>query len=238
MRLSAYISYLALCLQSQILWADSLSEKIDTLINNNLPHASIGIVIKDAQTDSIIYSKNADKLLSPASGTKLFTAAAALYQLDPKFRFFTTLSQKGNNLYLTFTGSPSFTEKNLNDLLSTLEKNNIKTIEGNIVLDTQRFKPPYYPGGTSYDDLGWYYSAPTTTLILNENAVAYDFITANELGKPIQIKPKTPSKALTLINDVITVSKEDAKNHCDLNIMLEPQNTLHLYGCLAQSKDS
>lgn len=236
MRLFTCISCLALCLPSQILWADALSEKIDALIKKKLPHATVGMVLKDAQTGATLYSRNADKLLSPASSTKLFTAAAALYQLDPKFRFFTTLSQKGNNLYLTFTGSPSFTDKNLNDLLLTLKTHKIQSIDGNIVLDTQRFKPPYYPGGTSYDDLGWYYAAPTTTLILNENAVAYDFISAKELRKPIQIKPRSPSKALTIINDVITVSREEAKNHCDLNILFQSNNTVHLYGCLAQTK--
>lgn len=236
MRYFALLSSMTLVLNSHLLYSDTLSDKIDNLIAQQLPHASIGIVIKNAQTDKIIYSKNADKLLSPASSIKLFTAAAALYQLKPEFRFKTTLLKKDKDYYLKFSGSPSLRDKNLSDLILNVKKNS-SLIEGNIVLDTQKFVAPNYPGGVSYDDMGWYYAAPTTTVILNENAVAYDFITAKELGKPVIIKAKSPNQALTIINDVLTVSKEEAKDHCDLNIKIKPHNTVHIFGCLAQSKD-
>jgi D-alanyl-D-alanine carboxypeptidase/D-alanyl-D-alanine-endopeptidase (penicillin-binding protein 4) len=228
---------LTLFLQAQLAFSDALSDKINALIKKELPHATVGVVVKDAQTGTIIYSKNADKLLSPASSIKLFTTAAALYQLKPDFRFVTSLSKKGKDYYLTFSGSPSLTDKNLSDLILTLKKNKPNSIEGNIVIDTQQFKPPYYPGGVSYDDLGWYYAAPTTAAIVNENALAYEFTTAKELGMPVQIKAKTPGKGLTIINQLITVSKEDAKHHCDMNIKLKQHNTVHFYGCMAQSKD-
>nr|WP_284498380.1 D-alanyl-D-alanine carboxypeptidase/D-alanyl-D-alanine-endopeptidase [Legionella maioricensis] len=210
--------------------------KIDALIKKQLPHATIGIVVKDAKTGEVIYRQNSDKLLSPASNVKLFTAAAALYHLEPNHHFLTTLSQKNQNFYITFSGSPSLTIDNFTDLLLNLKKNNIKKINGDIILDTSRFKAPYYAGGESYDDLGWYYSAPDTAVILNENAEAYEIISAKKLGQPVTIKPKS-EKNLTVINQVITVNKEQEKNHCNLSIDIQSNNTLRLYGCMAQQNE-
>ncbi len=218
-------------------YAQTLTDKIDNLIAKELPNAAIGILIQDATTGRVVYSKNKNTLLMPASGIKLLPSVAALYYWKPNHRFETSLSEKNKNLYLTFVGDPSLSIEKLESLLLQLEKHHIRTIEGDIVLDTSRFTPPYYPDGASFDDLGWYYTTPDTAAILNENMEAYQFTSAKNLGERIQITPKTEKKALTLINQVSTVSEDDAKEHCNLNIELRPNNTLRLFGCLAEATD-
>ncbi|KTC79514.1 D-alanyl-D-alanine carboxypeptidase/D-alanyl-D-alanine endopeptidase [Legionella cherrii] len=237
MRYSNYLWVFAAFFFNQMGCSQTLSEKIDGIIAQQLPHATVGILVKDAQNGQVVYSRNADKLLSPASGMKILTAAAALYQLKPDYRFITTLSRKNQDYYIQFTGSPSFTVGNLNSLLQNLQKNSEKVINGNVVIDSSQYQSPNYPSGTSYDDLGWYYAAPDTAAILNENKAAYELISAKELGKPAEVKPKTLPKALTLINEVVTVSKEEEKNHCSLNLEIKPQNTMRLYGCMIQEKN-
>ncbi|MGL5742794.1 MAG: D-alanyl-D-alanine carboxypeptidase/D-alanyl-D-alanine endopeptidase [Legionella sp.] len=237
MRYINYLGSFAVLFLTQVVNAQTLAEKIDGIIEQQLPHATISVLIKEAQTGNIVYSRNADKLLSPASGMKLFSAAAAFYQFKPDFRFFTTLSQKDQNYYITFTGSPSFTQDNLAALLLNLKNKNGNTIKGDIVIDSSQYQAPFYPSGTSYDDLGWYYAAPDTAAILNENKATYDLISNEELGNPVQIKPKTMPKALTLINEVTTVSKKEEKNHCILNLDIKPNNTIRLYGCIIQEKN-
>lgn len=106
-----------------------------------------------------------------------------------------------------------------------------------MIIDSSQYQPPFYPSGTSYDDLGWYYAAPDTAAILNENKVTYELTSAKELGGPVKIKAKTLPKALTLENELITVSKEEEKNHCSLNLEIKPQNTIRLYGCMIQDKN-
>ncbi|RUR12373.1 D-alanyl-D-alanine carboxypeptidase/D-alanyl-D-alanine-endopeptidase [Legionella sp. km772] len=237
MRFLSCIS-LGLFLVGQTLHADSLSSKIDIAVNKELPNATVSILIKDAKNGQLIFSRNANKLLAPASNMKLFTAAAALYYWKPDHYFETQLLQKKQNYYIHFGGSPSLTVDNLNSLLiQYLKTHNIKKINGSIVLDTSLFKPPYYPSGVSYDDLGWYYAAPDTAIILNENATHYELITAKDLGKPVTIQAKKNSQKITVINDVITVSKEVEKQHCSLNVEIKPNNTLRLYGCVAQTKN-
>lgn len=65
------------------------------------------------------------------------------------------------------------------------------------------------------------------------------------MGGAVRIKPKVSSKpnakpaikALTLINEVVTVSKEEEKNHCSLHVEIKDNNTLRLYGCMVQDKN-
>lgn len=243
-----YFNYTLICtafLFNQTAHAQTLSAKIDELIEQKLPRATLGVLIKDAQTGEVIYSRNANKLLTPASSTKLFTAAAALYYIQPDFRFLTTLAQKDQNYYLTFTGSPSLSADNLSALVANLKKNKVKTIPGNMVIDSSQYPAPFYLSGDSYDDLGWAYTAPDTATVLNENAESYVLTSATTLGMPAQISPKvsskktakTPLRALTIINEVITVSKEDEKNHCSLHVELKDNNTLRLFGCMVQEKN-
>ncbi len=237
MRYLPFVSLLLLLL-NQITYADSLANKIDSAINKEFPNASVSILIKDAKNGQLLFSRNANKLLAPASNMKLFTAAAALYYWKPEHYFETKLLEKKQNYYLHFGGSPSLSADNLNNLLvHYLKTNHINKINGSIILDTSLFTAPYYPSGLSYDDLGWYYAAPNTALILNENTAHYELITAQQLGEPVIINPKKNSQKLTLINEVITVSKEEEKKHCSLNIEIKPNNTLRLYGCAAQSKN-
>ena len=111
------------------LWANlaaastaSISQEIDQLIQQTLPNATIGVVVKEAASGKIIYSHNGSKLLSPASNVKLFTAAAAMYHLGPKYQYHTVLSQKKKDIYLQFTGSPSLTTADLRNLIKDLRQ--------------------------------------------------------------------------------------------------------------------
>ncbi len=218
----------------QSVYASNLSSQLDNLINTTLPHATVGVVIKDAQTNGVVYQKNANKLLTPASISKLYTAASALYELSPSYQYVTTLSQQDNNYYITFTGSPSFTVREFENLLAHLKHQHITEIEGDIILDISRFASPEYPAATAYDDLGWYYAAPDIALVLNENAEKYTFFPAKQLGNKVTIQSDNTRHALKLINQVKTVNAIDAKQHCNLNIDFLPHNTLKLYGCLAE----
>jgi len=215
--------------------AENLTQKIDNLINSMLPRGHIGVMVIDPETKEILYQKDQAKFFNPASNIKLLTAAAALYQLGENYHYHTDLFQDKNNFYLKFSGDPSLTRDDLNKLIKKLSDLNIKEIAGDIILDTNAFKPPYHASGMSYDDLGWYYAAPSTAIMLDGNALAYDFVSA-KLNMPIEIKPKTENTALTIINEVKTVKKEEAIKHCNLNIEIKDNNTTRLYGCLAQDE--
>ncbi len=227
------LAYLAWSIWGSALYATPLQQEIDTLIEQSLPHATIGVMIKDAQSGEILYARNTNKFLSPASNIKLLTAASALYYLGAEDKYITSLSQDKQHFYLSFSGSPALKTEDLKTLLGALNPLGIHTISGNIFLDTSAFQPPFHSPGASYDDLAWYFEAPSTALILNENAAHYDFISAKKTGSPIEIKSINSDSPLSLINEVQTATLSDEKNHCGLNIDIQENNTLRLYGCIA-----
>lgn len=238
MKLTRFVLFCTLLsLQYFSVYAGSLQQRIDEIIQEELPNATIGILIQEVESNKVIYARHAKKLLYPASNMKLFTAVAALYQFKPDYQYETALFQKGNHFYLTFSGSPAFKTSDLKALLIPLIKRDPKIISGNIYLDTSRVLPPYYAAGVSYDDLGWYYNAPSTAIILDGNAAQYDFISATKIGGPVQIKPKNGNTPLKLVNELKTVDYKQVKTHCELNIEIKAHNTLRLYGCMAQQKE-
>lgn len=209
--------------------ATSLDKKIDALIHQRLPNATVGVYIENLDGKPI-YAHQANALFYPASNIKLYTAAAALSLLGADYRYATKLSRLQDNFYITFSGAPDLTADDLDHLLQR-----VSPVIGDIILDTTRFKAPFYLAGSSYDDLGWYYTAPCHAVILNRNAVDYTVLTKTN-GHLIQLTPKKKEEALNLVNEVITVDPLVEKQQCPMSIDLQPANTLHLFGCLGKQE--
>jgi len=217
-----------------------LSAQIKRIINKHLPTATVGIVVADANTGNVLYEFNADKPLAPASNTKLFLSAAALYYLKPHYHYATGFyanhkikknGQLRGNLYLRFTGDPSLTVKDLDKLIDTLAKEGLKDIRGDLVIDGSRFRKPYYPSGNSFDDLHWYYSAPITSIILNENSLDLKFRVHD---RHLSIKPKKFARYFPISHRVELVPREKALTECNLNVEMNAKNHIDFYGCWPQ----
>ena len=74
----------------------NLPPEVRTIIEGpRYRYARWGILAQDLQTGQTLCAYNADQLFSPASVTKLFTAAAALDRLGPDYRFRTPLYRRG-----------------------------------------------------------------------------------------------------------------------------------------------
>jgi serine-type D-Ala-D-Ala carboxypeptidase/endopeptidase (penicillin-binding protein 4) len=93
---------LLVCCALQILWAtavdagDRLSPQIHEVINDaRFKHAHWGILVADRATGEVVYEMDADKLLPPASTTKLYSVAAAMDALRGDFCFETPVFRRG-----------------------------------------------------------------------------------------------------------------------------------------------
>lgn len=74
----------------------ALPEEMQKVITQEkYDHATWGILVKDLQTDEILYNVNGDKLFSPASTTKLFSIAALLNAFGDDYRFKTPVYAAG-----------------------------------------------------------------------------------------------------------------------------------------------
>lgn len=73
-----------------------LAKKLEALMDGpDYAQASWGALVTDAKTGAEVYARNADKLFTPASVTKLFSCAAALIALGPDRTVTTRVVRKG-----------------------------------------------------------------------------------------------------------------------------------------------
>lgn len=120
-----------------------------------------GILIKDLNTQEVLFSHNEDKLFTPASLTKIFTLLVALetfneeYAYPTSFYFSSTTSGEINgDLYVVGSGDPTQSPAVIRKIADALvEKYNLRHISGDIILDNSKFLPEEFLGrGWMWDD--------------------------------------------------------------------------------------
>ena len=132
-----------------------------------------GILIKDLNTQEVLFSHNEDKLFTPASLTKIFTLLAALEIFDEKqhayptsFYFSSTAPGEINgDLYAVGSGDPTQSPEVIRKIADALvQKFGIRHISGDIVLDNSKFLPEEFLGrGWMWDDKNPLIGALTVT---------------------------------------------------------------------------
>lgn len=127
---------------------------------NQFPGFS-GVLIKDLNTQEVLFSHNEDKLFTPASLTKIFTLLAALEILGEEYAYptsfyfsSTTPGEINGNLYVAGSGDPTQSPEVIRKIADDLvQKYSIRHISGDIILDNSKFLPEEFLGrGWMWDD--------------------------------------------------------------------------------------
>lgn len=229
---------------SSITAASTLKRELDGLIERQGDRALIGVVVQDAKSSEILYAHHSELAFTPASNTKLFTAAAALYDLGPDFQYHTQLFVSGYNkrqgaakdVILKLSGDPSLTTNSIHKLLARLKKYKIQKITGRVIIEAHHVDKPYWAPGLSYDDMVWGYGAPVSGVVIDENAFNVKFIPSKKLHGPVSLEVNS-AIPLKIKNKLYTVTKAQQKN-CHLIIETNAQNHLSFQGCWPMEKTS
>ncbi len=128
----------------------SIAQKIEGILNEKaMRNTVVGIEVRDLDEGSIVYAKNNEKLLKPASNNKLLTTAAALHILGGDHQFETRVNAEGKiengvlkgNLHVyidhDFTWSTRFYPTNgtpWRGLLAQIQSAGIKKITGKVIV--------------------------------------------------------------------------------------------------------
>ncbi len=139
----------------------------------------------------IVFSKNADKQLVPASTLKLLTSLVALNYLGKDYRFTTEFYlDKQSNLKIKGYGDPLLISEiidQISDILGTkLADSEISSIN-DIVLDDSYFTSPIIIPGNSFSPEP--YDAPNGALCANFNTINFE---RGPDGSYISAEPQTP----------------------------------------------
>ena len=84
----------------QIVLPQSLADRLQTAVkkmeaDSQMKHAMVSLYVEDAATGAMIFDRNSQTGLAPASCQKLFTSVAALDILGPDYRYTTSLGYDG-----------------------------------------------------------------------------------------------------------------------------------------------
>ena len=214
---------------------------VDHLLSTHYRRApQIGVIVRSLDNGAIVYQKNADKLMVPASVQKLLTAIAALAYLGPDFTFNTSLltDAKGihdgileGNLVVKFSGDPSLKSADISHLFQQLKAQGIHQIHGSVFIDNDDYNPaPYGPGWVKKDFM-YPFAAPLNAIIINENSFNLT-LRPSQPNQHASITSNLPPHAANFQNDLITSNK---KRSCSVDIQSDRHNNYHISGCLVKS---
>ncbi len=176
----------------------SLENTINTIMaDSRMQAATSSVTVRKASTGEVVYQKQGDKGITPASTLKILTAAAALETLGENYRFTTDVLTNGKvsngtlggNLYLRGTGDPTLLKKDFDDFASKLATLGVKRISGNLVGDDTWFDTIRLSPGIEKNDESYYYAAQISALTVSPNT-DYDAGTVI-----VDAKPGTRGKA-------------------------------------------
>lgn len=165
----------------------ALRHSIDSLISDpRFATAQIGLLIVDPKTGDTLYSRNAGKLFMPASNQKLITAAVALTQLGPEYRYHTVIAKRGElndsvlngDLIVIGRGDPTLSDrvygsaaKEMAAIADSVRSRGIRHVTGALRAGGNAFPDSIYGYGWEWDDLSGENGAPIDELNYNEGMV-------------------------------------------------------------------
>jgi D-alanyl-D-alanine carboxypeptidase/D-alanyl-D-alanine-endopeptidase (penicillin-binding protein 4) len=192
---------------------EALRKAVEQLLSQPpLSNAHVALQVESLDDGQVVYSRNPDDLLNPASNTKLVTAATGLLRLGPEYRFTTDYLtdkpiQRGRIgvLYVKGRGDPSVTTERLDGLVSDLWHRGVRSI-GDIVLDDSFFDREEYGPGWEQEPSDKAWAAGVGALSLNHNAVAIYITPADRVGARARVEVEPDARDYFVIdNRVATV---------------------------------
>ncbi len=191
----------------------------DLLKQPELASASLAIRVINQTDGQVIFEKDIDKLLKPASNMKLYTTAAALELLGKDYRIRTSVygQTKPNSegtikgkLILYGRGDPTLASSYLDDtqpfdsLAKQLVNNGVKKIEGDLIADESYFRGSSLGQGWEWLDLQWQFGAEISALSSYDNKVDVQIKPGVKVGDPCQITISPDVGIVSLINHMET----------------------------------
>ncbi len=203
-----------------VLFAQSLSIQLEAGIkklatDEQFKHAIISMCVSDTKTGKVIFDKNSGIGLAPASCQKIITSVTAFELLGSDFQYKTYIyhdkeiinSELKGNLYVTGAGDPtlgsarwkaSSAEGVMNNIAAVLQKNNILSIEGGILVDDRIVELDVVPKGWVWEDIGNYYGAGAWGLNWRENQYDVRFKTGTAANDSTVIVATVPEDMRTM----------------------------------------
>lgn len=194
---------------------DALRAAMQSVIEKStLKSARVTVQVRSLDDGTVVFAKDPDELLNPASNVKLYTAAAALVRLGTEYRFETEFftDQEFKNgiaktLYIRGKGDPTITTERLYGMVSELVHAGLKELGGDIVVDDSWFDAERAAPGFDQEYGDKAYLAPTGASAPNRNTVGVFLRPGETIGAKASVELEPSSDYFVLEADVTTGTK-------------------------------
>lgn len=194
--------------------AGGVAGRIDALLADPaLRHATVGVLVRSLRDGRVLYERNSDLALVPASNQKILTAAAALSRLGPDYRYRTCLYRTGaidakgtlqGDLVLRGMGDPSLTSAHLAELAGAVRAAGVREIAGGILADDTRFDALRLGVNWSWDDEPFWYQPQISALNCDGNVVAVTVAPGPRPGDPAAVTLRPATAYVRVLGGVTT----------------------------------
>ena len=207
-----------------------LGRQIEIILRNaDADRGAWGIEVERLSDRKILYQRDANRLLHPASNMKLITTAAALELVGPDFVFRTTLETENfpdaggrvADLVLVGRGDPNLSNRALpyhletewkgpmdaviQQLADQVKSRGVREVAGNLVVDDRYFTYEPYGDNWGLGDIVWGYGAPVTAVAFNDNEFLLHVYPAEKAGADAVVLLDPTLEGLHLVNRIQTV---------------------------------
>jgi serine-type D-Ala-D-Ala carboxypeptidase/endopeptidase (penicillin-binding protein 4) len=240
---------------SNIIFAQDVSKQLQEKIaalekDPQFKHAIVSMYVVDSKTGKVIFEKNSEIGLAPASCQKVITSVSAFELLGKGYRYKTEIGIGGTqkdtlldgNVYITGYGDPTLGswrfdknsgEKFMNNLNTVLTKLNIKNYF-NIVIDDSKWGTSTIPNGWIWEDIGNYYGAGASAFNWHENQ--YDIVlqAGKKVGDKVDVVSTYWNDRFHRIRNELTTAKEGSGDNAYI-FLPEVYGTQYLRGTIPLS---
>ena len=179
------------------------------------------VEVRSLKSGKVLYARNAERDMKPASTTKLVTTAAALDAFGPDDRLRTTVEAAGRldgmgrvlgDVYLVGRGDPNLSGRfsdgritaAFEDLADALKAQGVKRIEGRLVGHEGLFKGDRRGDDWAWGDLVWWYGAEVSALGFNDNSADLRVVPGERVGEPVLVERNPVSSYYRVVSTATT----------------------------------
>jgi D-alanyl-D-alanine carboxypeptidase/D-alanyl-D-alanine-endopeptidase (penicillin-binding protein 4) len=205
-----------------------------------------GVKVVSLDSGLTIFESHPDRLMSPASNSKMYPAALALTHFGPDYKIVTPILASAKpdshgtihgNLVISGRGDPSWNAKhagtNFADLfapfVAELKKTGVRRVTGDLIGDTTFFHSTPNGSGWTVDDLEDSDGAEISALTLADNYTSIR-VTPGRAGEPCHAEVVDPFTKLEIDNQ--TLSTTNGGRRAIVGRRFRGENVVHLFGSL------
>ena len=190
----------------------ALAARIDAALLRLGPSTIHGVRVLASSSGEVLYERNPDLSLNPASNMKLLTSSAALAKLGPDYRYTTSVrsgrepDRKGKvrgDLFLVGGGDPVLELKDLEALADAVRAAGVRVVTGDLVTDDTRYDSVRLGTGWEWDDEPYYYAAQISALSIDRGCLRV-FVEPTSSGQPPRVRVEPTSAGITVRNTALT----------------------------------